>query len=680
MPPAGADAAFLTWAGHKDLLAIEAELDISRIYRQMATPLTAVAKVVLSYLQVSASFLYTFPEPAVLWPDPFVQVCRRFAYFNVERCFSVDIVHFFQRFLDFEKLATGKEYLDFVADLDYGNLTFAFLLSTSAFLVTVPAAAYLITAFKWRRYLREALVDRAIAIMLAFCYLVYPGVNVRLLNLFRSRELGGTVLYVDPRIAYDEILWLRVAAIGFFLLFTIGIPVVFSWRLLKAKRRAETPPLTFTPAAREERAYELQRDRFKYGLLDANYAPRCWWWEAYELVRKVFIVALLLMILPGTAMQMWIAILACLTALVTTSFVNPFVSGKVNALNFISMACLLMIGTLGLAHHKDYATGAHTTPNATPLTLFERLLPSVYVALLFAPIVASLLVIGLLYLDAREHRMEALQEYDQLPASVRDEVPDAIRKADRDRIVQEFRKRHANAMVHAVAHKAAEHKAALAAKQKDYIERQKLDQEEILHEEPEARTSRMSRKKSFMPESMPDFMPNRDAPPDSPSLSTTTTTLPPPPSEEEGDVPEEYRESRLDAKGTLRVTLATATGLIPTDADANVASWYAVVRVDAKEERSHVLDNIISGRSGTWDETLEFGGFTLREAISAGAQLVLVDVEMYRWDKDSLPKVEIDLRPLQSSTSMAYTKPLARGRLEADVKLTVSWVEASLEA
>ena len=218
------------------------------------------------------------------------------------------------------------------------------------------------------------------------------------------------MLEKDPRLEYEGLLWARIAVIPFMVLLLVGIPLVLGSQMLAAHRRSQQPLLIETPAAREERAYELRRDRMKYGILDALYSRSCWWWEGYELLRKLLLVGAILTIMPGSALQVWVAVLLCLSALCITTFVNPFTNGKLNALNFVSMACLLFIVTNGLGYHKHYAVG-----HEEAIDNIEWLMPDVLVALLCAPLVAALLVLYLIYLDASAHRAEALAAYADLP-------------------------------------------------------------------------------------------------------------------------------------------------------------------------------------------------------------------------------------------------------------------------
>ena len=235
------------------------------------------------------------------------------------------------------------------------------------------------------------------------------------------------------------------------------MPLALAYQLAVAKRRADAPLKSDTPAAREERAYEMRRDRMKYGLLDALYSPSCWWWEAYELLRKLAIVGLVLLAVPGTVLQVWCAAILCLAALIATTFINPFTNGKLNALNFISMCCLLLIVINGLGHHKAYQTSQEVA-----IEDIEWILPDVLVALLCTPIVAAVMVLYLGYLDAKMAREETLLAYQLLPAPIRDEVPDAVQGAEKRRVTEEFRRRHAHVMGRAIELKEAKEEEARA--------------------------------------------------------------------------------------------------------------------------------------------------------------------------------------------------------------------------
>ena len=663
VPPPGAPEAFALWASTADLIAVRMALGETTITRQLLKPLTAIVKVVLGYAQVAGSFVYTFSAPQLIWPLSFLTVAERFAWLNIEVIFSTGTVASLRDTFDLERHATGRAVRDFLADLDYANSTCAFLLATTAFFAALPASAYLITLAASRRYLREALVDRSVAMLVFAAFTLYPGIMVRLSRLFVPRNLAGAqVLKADPRLDYDELAWAQIFALVYFVLFGLGIPLAFGAQLYLAKRRAERTLPTDTPAARAERAYEIRRDRLRYGLLDALYAGPCWWWEAYEMVRKLFLVGVLLAVLPGTVLQLWMCVLVCLFALVLTTFVNPFTHGKVNALNFISMICLLLIAAIGLGYHVDYA-GVHKSSMAN----IEYILPSVLVALLCAPLAAAAAVALLAILDAAANRREALAEWAALPAPMRDEVPLVCRRQEERRLRDEFRQRH----------------AAMMGSKASQPNLRKLERTVRLREEAMAhirQDSLREHERKKMGEETDDAMKpdSKSAPQLSPPPIPAVEGVAAPPRPSMAAVPAGNVEARLDAGGgTLRLILHSAAALAPSSPGAADANWYAVVRTGVSERRSQSRKATATDEP-VWEETLDFAtGATLRELLTVGMQLYLVDAPEFAWPADSTEHIELRMEELREMTATTLTAALPAG---GEVTLSLVWLEGGLEA
>ena len=444
-PPADAPAAFSAWADLETELPTTTYLRGLTVRGQMVEPSVAVAKLLLAFVQVAGSFFATFPEHVVAWPQAPVPVAMIgdsvYAWLNLERLFSPGVFSAFG-FLD---LQGGVRAASLTAKLNYANTTFGYMCSLLTAFVCLPLSAYLLACARSLRYIRTPLLDRAKAIGIWVALVAYPGINVRLLGLFVPRAFGGRyVLQADPSLAYASIEWARYAAYGFILLLTVGIPLVLMLGARRAKRRDEAPPANKSDAALASKLYQTGRDRLKFGVLTALYAPHLWWWEGWELLRKTLLSGFIAPLVPGTALQLWLGVLACQAALLAAVYARPFVVARLNLLNFVSLACLLLLLVCGLAYHAEYA--GVSAPSAALASLGQAL-PYVLIAALFLPLALGLLLLATLLRDARRKRREALARWAAQPAIIRDEVPAAILEAEAARQRLEAARMRKGAMV-----------------------------------------------------------------------------------------------------------------------------------------------------------------------------------------------------------------------------------------
>lgn len=145
--------------------------------------------------------------------------------------------------------------------------------------------------------------------------------------------------------------------------------------------------------------------------------------------------------------------------------------------------------------------------------------------------------------------------------------------------------------------------------------------------------------------------------------------LQPPPIPSMGD-------PRLDGKGgVLRVTLQSASGLVPSNEERDVASWYAVLRLGFKEKRSDKRKNTVDP---VWNQNIDFAfkQKTLRELVETSGELrlVIIDLVDWHWDDASSPAV-VSLEPLLSQSHITKTdQPLPSG---GRFSLIIEWISDS---
>lgn len=144
--------------------------------------------------------------------------------------------------------------------------------------------------------------------------LLYPSLSRATLSTFICTELEHDVYYLNEdtgQRCFDNAQWqswAAVAAIGF-AVYSVGSPVAF-----------------FVLTRRWHNASSEQRRRLgrRLELLLASYTEECWWFEAADLVRKLFLTSLIILIAPGTRVQIWFGLVTSVIATIATMQRAPY--------------------------------------------------------------------------------------------------------------------------------------------------------------------------------------------------------------------------------------------------------------------------------------------------------------------------------------------------------------------
>ena len=122
-------------------------------------------------------------------------------------------------------------------------------------------------------------------------FVAYPGVSLKILRLFTCRTIDGTSwLVADMRLQCYTREWsgLAVYAVVMAVVYVAGLPLATFGLLLRQRRLGRLFP-TQGPDP--------------YGFLYEVYGPSAWWWEVEELVRKLLLSAVVVLIEPGSPLQ-----------------------------------------------------------------------------------------------------------------------------------------------------------------------------------------------------------------------------------------------------------------------------------------------------------------------------------------------------------------------------------------
>ena len=140
--------------------------------------------------------------------------------------------------------------------------------------------------------------------------LVHPAISSAILKIFKCRLIDGKYFldadYTKECLTPEWFLWATIASV-FLVIYICGIPLLTLFVLLKNKHNFES-----------EDVFE------RYGFIFSTYSGRCFYWEIIEIVRKLFLVGVIIFIAPGTALQIAVALAVCFLALVINEKAEPF--------------------------------------------------------------------------------------------------------------------------------------------------------------------------------------------------------------------------------------------------------------------------------------------------------------------------------------------------------------------
>ena len=124
----------------------------------------------------------------------------------------------------------------------------------------------------------------------------YSGIALKILRIFRCVEVEGRYwLAADMRLECYTSRWAGYAfyALLWGVLYVLGFPVVVFTLLYR--KRSSLFGNTVDPVSKAVRS--------RYGFLYDAYGPSAWWWEVEELVRKLVLSAVVVLIEPGSPLQ-----------------------------------------------------------------------------------------------------------------------------------------------------------------------------------------------------------------------------------------------------------------------------------------------------------------------------------------------------------------------------------------
>ena len=167
-------------------------------------------------------------------------------------------------------------------------------------------------------------VGRTIGLALVIVYAVFPVSAATIFNTFMTEAFDDG----NKRLAYDLSFditdhrynpMVKYALVMVFV-YPIGIPLLFA-TILFVNRRALRDK---TRGADDELVRHSNPTLDKFAILFDVYKPEKWWWEVYESLRRVLTTGVLVLIAPGSLLQLNVGLAFCLQGLVMYSYHRPY--------------------------------------------------------------------------------------------------------------------------------------------------------------------------------------------------------------------------------------------------------------------------------------------------------------------------------------------------------------------
>jgi hypothetical protein len=328
-----------------------------------ATGHTAVAvlKIALGTMQILSSVAVAFK---LTFPDPFAQ------FLSLVKVFAMDMFGFLQ--IGCVGTYTYREKL---------------LLSCALPPVLLVGIEIFYTCTSRgnddkKRAMREVSIKMAFASL----FLTYPIVSQTVFQVFMCRDLGSaSYLVVDYQISCDDAEWSTLSSVGVVavIVYPIAIPVLTLLLLFKNRHDIQSG---------EGNAYE------RYAFLVGDYRPTYYYWDCFEMLRKVTLTGLMAFVSRGTVLQLVVGTTLSMVSLTASAWCQPYVAARANAFKVATEMSLVVTLTTSMLLRVDLKSEGIDSTFVGQILLVEA------VAI---PVGGLLLAMAMFGLDAKDAVAEA---------------------------------------------------------------------------------------------------------------------------------------------------------------------------------------------------------------------------------------------------------------------------------
>eukprot|EP01113_Clastostelium_recurvatum_P048974 TRINITY_DN9001_c0_g1_i4.p1 TRINITY_DN9001_c0_g1~~TRINITY_DN9001_c0_g1_i4.p1 ORF type:complete len:2096 (-),score=171.35 TRINITY_DN9001_c0_g1_i4:376-5826(-) len=229
------------------------------------------------------------------------------------------------------------------------------------------------------KHKQETIIDMLVRNQLFILVLLYPGVSTKILAIFKCRDVSGTFLHEeDFSIQCYTSTWYIYMVVSSIMccVWIAGVPALFLSVLVRFRMRLDDKSITS-----------------RIGFLYYPYRPLFFFWEVPELIRRLFLTAVVNFVGRGTATQFVVAMMLSLLSMLAQLICLPFSDASNNWLQLLSLFAIFFTLFYGLLA----VLGAFSlTPIATQrfltfLLIFVNVIVILGLVISFVPILRRLL-------------------------------------------------------------------------------------------------------------------------------------------------------------------------------------------------------------------------------------------------------------------------------------------------
>jgi hypothetical protein len=291
------------------------------------------AKIMIGLAQIVGQFADNYPH--IRWPPMYLQMCARLSFINIDLQAIPALVCF-----------TRTSYLE----------SFFFVTIFPLFLMGVfGALACFAYVDEYTFRIKIISTSHITTMAIGMLFLVYPTCCNQIFTVLRCQTFfnGDQYLVVDYGVQCNsdvkhslwsgliEMSYPEIKAYAGILLFIypLGVPF-FYYSLLHRSMQF------LFDKERDENGDVVQVINFEtkktLGFLYADYKPKWFFWEVFELLKKVFFVGVLLQIEPGTPIQMVIGAISAVLMMLYFSAAWPYRDDEDNNLQMASLSAIFV--------------------------------------------------------------------------------------------------------------------------------------------------------------------------------------------------------------------------------------------------------------------------------------------------------------------------------------------------
>jgi len=288
------------------------------------TVIVTLGKITVSLIQVLAQLEFTLQ---LTWPAEFKWLIDNLRFMSFD----------FLGFLDIGCMTTYSYF---------GKFSFAFMM------IPILVGCVMCT-YQCRSHV-DNIKNRCIKMGLTAVFFCYPFVSQSMFQGFSCRTLDAYTfdgeeeteryLDVDYQVSCNSMKYIGFVLFGTIgvCAFPLGIPSLTLLLLFKNGKQIKNNG----PA------------RARYEFLVADYRPEFYYWDCFEMLRKVSITGVLMFLSPGSLFQLVVGIVLCIAFGFSAAWFRPYVSGVANIFKVGTEVTLLVTLVLAVMLKIDLSTEA----------------------------------------------------------------------------------------------------------------------------------------------------------------------------------------------------------------------------------------------------------------------------------------------------------------------------------